>query len=53
MSRIPALVLLCGALAASTALAQGAKLGKWGVDLTSLDKSVKPGDNFFEYVNGG
>lgn len=53
MSRIPALVLLCGALAASAALAQGAKLGKWGVDLTSLDKAVKPGDNFFEYVNGG
>ena len=53
MSRIPALVLLCGALAASSALAQGAKLGKWGVDLTSLDKAVKPGDNFFEYVNGG
>jgi predicted metalloendopeptidase len=29
------------------------KLGKWGVDLTSLDKSVKPGDDFFLYVNGG
>ena len=29
------------------------KLGKWGVDLTSLDKAVKPGDNFFLYVNGG
>ena len=53
MSRLPALVLLCGALAASSALAQGAKLGKWGVDLTSLDKSVKPGDNFFQHVNGG
>ena len=26
--------------------------GKWGVDLTSVDKSVKPGDNFFDYVNG-
>jgi putative endopeptidase len=26
--------------------------GRWGVDLSSLDKSVRPGDNFFDYVNG-
>ncbi|HEY4113629.1 MAG TPA: M13 family metallopeptidase [Rhizomicrobium sp.] len=26
--------------------------GTWGVDLSSMDKSVKPGDNFFLYVNG-
>ena len=26
--------------------------GKWGVDLSSMDKSAKPGDNFFNYVNG-
>ncbi len=26
--------------------------GNWGVDLTSMDKSVKPGDDFFMYVNG-
>jgi putative endopeptidase len=26
--------------------------GTWGVDLTSMDKSVKPGDDFFLYVNG-
>ncbi len=30
-----------------------ATLGSWGVDLSGMDKSVKPGDNFFEYVNGG
>ena len=24
----------------------------WGVDLTAMDSSVKPGDNFFHYVNG-
>ncbi len=29
-----------------------AKLGTWGVDLTAMDKSVKPGDDFFQYVNG-
>src|SRR3954465_15490574 len=55
------LAFLCGALfvaepalvATSPALAQSAlKFGKWGVDLTSMDTSVKPGDNFFLYVNG-
>ena len=30
-----------------------ATFGTWGVDLGGMDKSVKPGDNFFEYVNGG
>ncbi len=48
------LAFLCGALlVTSPALAQSAlKFGKWGVDLTSMDPSVKPGDNFFLYVNG-
>jgi putative endopeptidase len=37
--------------------AEGAKTGKptfgaWGVDLTGMDKSVKPGDDFFDYANG-
>jgi putative endopeptidase len=27
-------------------------LGAWGIDLTAMDRSVKPGDNFFAYVNG-
>jgi putative endopeptidase len=26
--------------------------GTWGVDLSAMDKSVRPGDNFFDYVNG-
>lgn len=26
--------------------------GTWGVDLSAMDKSVRPGDNFFQYVNG-
>jgi putative endopeptidase len=52
MSRL--LALLCGALLAATpVLAQSPKLGKWGVDLTSLDTTVKPGDNFFLHINGG
>jgi putative endopeptidase len=26
--------------------------GRWGVDLTGFDRSVRPGDDFFRYVNG-
>jgi putative endopeptidase len=26
--------------------------GDWGVDLAGMDRSVKPGDDFFRYVNG-
>ena len=40
----------------SIALAQGAapkaKYGPWGVDYTSMDKSVKPGDDFFALRRG-
>src|SRR6185312_12282669 len=52
MSRF--LGFVCGALlATSPVLAQSApKLGKWGVDLSSMDTAVKAGDNFFLYVNG-
>ena len=28
------------------------RYGTWGVDLASMDRSVKPGDDFFRYVNG-
>ncbi|HEY0107590.1 MAG TPA: M13-type metalloendopeptidase [Rhizomicrobium sp.] len=27
-------------------------IGDWGMDLTGMDKSVKPGDDFFEYADG-
>ncbi len=26
--------------------------GDWGVDMSTMDKSVKPGDDFFRYMNG-
>src|SRR6476469_9985605 len=29
------------------------KFAPWGVDLTASDPSVKPGDDFWAYVNGG
>lgn len=42
---------------AAPALTQSAsnapRYGNFGVDLTSIDKSVKPGDDFWTYVNGG
>ncbi len=28
------------------------RFGAWGIDLSGMDTSVKPGDDFFEYVNG-
>ena len=34
------------------ATAGKARYGTWGVDLSAIDKSVKPGDDFWRYVNG-
>jgi putative endopeptidase len=31
---------------------QKPQYGAWGVDLSAMDKSVKPGENFFLFVNG-
>ena len=28
------------------------RMGTWGIDTAGMDKSVKPGDDFFGYVNG-
>jgi putative endopeptidase len=49
--------LLCATALSTTFLhAQGttghSKLGTWGVDLAAMDKTVKPGDDFFMFVNG-
>jgi putative endopeptidase len=30
----------------------GERFGQWGIDLAGMDRSVKPGDDFFAYVNG-
>ncbi len=51
------IVLGLAALAATATLAFAAPAGKpaigaWGIDLTGMDKSVKPGDDFFLYANG-
>ncbi|HUO90163.1 MAG TPA: M13 family metallopeptidase [Rhizomicrobium sp.] len=50
------LILLAAALglgAVATASApEKPALGTWGVDLTAMDRAVKPGNDFFSYVNG-
>jgi putative endopeptidase len=44
-------ILVCsGALLAQDAGKPA--IGAWGVDLTGMDKTVKPGDSFFRYADG-
>jgi putative endopeptidase len=46
---------LCTATVAMAASPQSAlhpQYGTWGVDLTAMDTAVRPGDDFFTYVNG-
>jgi endothelin-converting enzyme/putative endopeptidase len=45
------LAIAAPALTQSTTTAP--RYGSFGVDLTTIDKSVKPGDDFWTYVNGG
>jgi putative endopeptidase len=45
-------VALAAEPAATTAPTTAERFGKWGVDLEGMDRSVKPGDDFFRYVNG-
>ncbi len=43
---------LCLGTAVAAPPAGKPELGAFGIDLTAMDRSVKPGDNFFNYVNG-
>ena len=36
----------------ATAATPAARYGAWGIDLAGMDRSVKPGDDFFRFVNG-
>jgi len=40
------------ALLASPPSSAAPKFGSWGYDATAMDSGVKPGDDFFDYVNG-
>jgi len=51
----PAAAMLAAEPATTTAPAAptaAERFGKWGVDLEGMDRAVKPGDDFFRYVNG-
>ena len=52
--KIKVLTLAAASLLALGAAADAAqpKYGTWGYDSTAMDSSVKPGDDFFAYVNG-
>jgi len=49
-------IALLGAAALScvafAAVDNKASIAPWGFDLSGMDRSVKPGDDFFEYANG-
>lgn len=40
------------ATASATPFTAAKRYGAWGIDLDGMDPSVKPGDDFFRYVNG-
>ncbi|HXI86899.1 MAG TPA: M13 family metallopeptidase [Parvularculaceae bacterium] len=42
-----------GASAQGAATAGKPELGDFGIETKYIDKSVRPGDNFYQYVNGG
>jgi len=54
-ARILTLVTLCAAsiYAAEQAPQTSVRFGTWGVDLTAMDRTAKPGDDFDLFVNGG
>ena len=37
---------------AAGAVVEAQRFGTWGIDTAGMDTSVKPGDDFFQYVNG-
>ena len=52
---LAAMALLCGGtatFAGSSSSENAPKFGSWGIDLSAMDKSVKPGDDFFSFANG-
>src|SRR5690348_3214883 len=53
--KIKVLALAAASLIAISPASLGAAkpvYGAWGYDATAMDRSVKPGDDFFAYVNG-
>jgi putative endopeptidase len=50
--RLSPAFLVLALLTLPVSAADKPKFGEFGVDLAAMDKSVKPGDNFFLYTNG-
>src|SRR5262245_37703128 len=53
--KIKALALTAASLLAIAPATPGSAkpvYGTWGYDATAMDSAVKPGDDFFDYVNG-
>src|ERR1700744_129789 len=50
--RLTPALLAVSFLTLPAAAANKPQFGQFGVDLSAMDKSVKPGDNFFLYTNG-
>jgi putative endopeptidase len=46
------LAALASAACVAVAAAPKPTIAPWGFDLSGMDRSVKPGDDFFEYANG-
>ncbi len=52
MRRSALLAVTCLSLATPLAAQTGPKFGPWGIRLSDMDTSVKPGDDFYRYANG-
>ncbi|QDZ08546.1 M13 family metallopeptidase [Sphingomonas panacisoli] len=53
IKRVAALFLLgISGIALAQSTAPKPKYGSWGVDYATMDKTVKPGDDFFRYAEG-
>ena len=47
-----ALLSACGETSAPVPAAPKPAVGSFGVDLAQMDRTVRPGDDFYSYVNG-
>jgi putative endopeptidase len=52
MRGISAFLVLAGLLMGAYRIHAGPQYGAWGIDLTAMDLSVKPGDDFNRYASG-
>lgn len=52
VATVPTPILAQAIQPAQVASVEGPKFGEFGIDLTAIDSSVKPGDSFWHFVNG-